>query len=97
MKKKTNRKTESLDDELRPEYPAALFRNMRPNRFANHQKIYKRQFVILDEDVSNVFDTDEAVNAVLRGAIRGMERVAAKRKNGKPAPRSASSRKRQAS
>jgi hypothetical protein len=69
MKKKDSPDT----DELRPQYGADLFRTMKPNRFASADLIFKgRRAVYLDEDVAEVFDTPEAVNTVLRSAIRAI-------------------------
>jgi hypothetical protein len=71
MKKKT------LDnDDLRPHYDFD-YTKMKPNRFAGVKKIYKQTYVVLDEDVSTVFQSSEDVNVVLRSAIRAM-RAAAK-------------------
>jgi hypothetical protein len=39
-------------------------------------KFKGRRAVFLDEDVAEVFDTPEAVNAVLRSAIRAMRTAA---------------------
>lgn len=74
MKKKHS---PDLDDDLRPEYGPELFRNMKPNRFAGKEKIYKKAFVSLDEDVSEVFQTSESVNAVLRSVIKAMRTATA--------------------
>ena len=60
-------------DDLRPEYGPELFRNMKRNRFAGMELEFKgRRAVYLDADVAEVFDTPEAVNTVLRSAIRAM-------------------------
>lgn len=69
---------EPEDDDLRPEYPPEFFKNMKPNRFAGVKKIYKRTFVTLDEDVSMVFQSSEAVNTLLRSAIEAMRTAAPK-------------------
>lgn len=45
---------------------------MKPNRFASEKKVYKQTFIVLDEDVSKVFQSSEDVNVVLRSAIRAM-------------------------
>ena len=66
MKKKPS---EGLNDDLRPHYELD-YSKMKPNRFAKREKVYRQTFVALDEDVSEVFQTSEAVNAVLRSAIR---------------------------
>jgi len=69
MKKKAS--PDSKD--LRPEYGAELFSHMKGNRFAGLELHFKgRRPVYLDEDVAEVFDTPEAVNTVLRSAIRAM-------------------------
>lgn len=70
---------EAENDDLRPEYPPEFFKNMKPNRFAGMKKTYKRTFVTLDEDVSRVFQSSEAVNTVLRSAIEAMRSAAPKR------------------
>lgn len=62
-----------LNDDLRPEYPAEFFRDMKPNRFAGMDLKFKGKPPIqLDEDVAEVFDTPEALNIVLRSAIKAM-------------------------
>lgn len=69
MKKKASRDS----DGLRPQYGPELFRNMKRNRFAGVELQFKgRRSIYLDEDVAEVFDTPEAVNTVLRSAIRAM-------------------------
>ena len=72
MKKKEQPEVD-LNDDLRPGYPAEFFRNMKPNRFAGMDLKFKgRPPIRLDEDVAEVFDTPEAVNTVLRSAIKAM-------------------------
>ena len=66
MKKKTTE-----NDELRSHYDFD-YEKMRSNRFAGEPKTYKQTFIVLDEDVSKVFQTSEDVNVVLRSAIRAM-------------------------
>ncbi len=66
MKKKSS---EELDDDLRPHYDFD-FKNMKPNRFASEELIHKQRFVVLDEDVSKVFESSESVNNALRSVIR---------------------------
>jgi len=71
------KKKRSPEDELRPEYGPDLFGAMKANRFAGVELTFKgRRAVYLDEDVAEVFDTPEAVNTVLRSAIRAMRRAA---------------------
>ncbi len=65
------KKTAEVEDDLRPHYDFD-YGKMKPNRFAGMEKIYKKAFVSLDEDVSEVFQTSEAVNAVLRSVIKAM-------------------------
>lgn len=72
MKKKI-----SENDDLRPHYDFD-YSKMKPNRFAGEKKVYKQTFIVLDEDVSKVFQSSEEVNVVLRSAIRAM-RTAAQR------------------
>ena len=76
------RSTDQAEDDLRPHYDFD-FKNMKPNRFASQKKVYKRQFVILDEDVAKVFDSSESVNDVLRLAIRAMRTAVGKRSSSK--------------
>jgi len=66
MKKKTPE-----NDELRSHYDFD-YTKTKPNRFAGVKKIYKQTYVVLDEDVSKVFQSSEDVNVVLRSAIRAM-------------------------
>lgn len=58
-------------DELRDHYDFD-YDQSKPNRFATAEKVYKQTLVILDEDVSRVFDSSEAVNTVLRTAVKAM-------------------------
>jgi hypothetical protein len=76
MKKKHS---PELDDDLRPEHGPEFFENMQPNRFAGMDLKFKgRPPGYLDEDVSEVFQSSEAVNTVLRSAIRAMRTAAPK-------------------
>ncbi len=70
MKKKT-----SDADQLLPHYDFD-YDKMEPNRFAGEKTMYKQTFVILDEDVSKVFQSSDEVNVVLRSAIRAMRSAA---------------------
>jgi len=72
MKKKS-----SDHDDLRPHYDFD-YSKMKPNRFASEKKVYKQTFIVLDEDVSKVFQSSEDVNVVLRSAIRAMRTSAPK-------------------
>ncbi|MEA2237638.1 MAG: hypothetical protein QOC81_2362 [Thermoanaerobaculia bacterium] len=92
-KKAVAKKTSSddLDDDLRPEYPAEFFRDMKPNRFAGMDLKFKgRPPIILDADVAEVFDSPQAVNTVLRSVIKAM-RTASVGGKAKPAVKAASS------
>ena len=79
MKKK---QSEAPDDDLRPHYDFD-FKSMKPNRFAAVEKVQKQTVIVLDEDVSAVFDSSESVNTLLRSAIRAMRTA-----GGKQAPQS---------
>ena len=70
MKKKT-----PDNDELRPHYDFD-YEKMKPNRFAGEKKVYKQTSIVLDEDISKVFQTSEDVNVVLRSVIRAMRTAA---------------------
>jgi hypothetical protein len=74
MKKKTS---DDDGDDLKPHYDFDYSR-MKPNRFAGTELRFKKTPVYLDADVSEVFQTSEAVNTVLRSAIRAMRRTAPK-------------------
>ncbi len=79
MKKTSTRKTHTTD-RMRKEYRFD-YGKARPNRFAMRKK--ERLIVILDPDVSRVFNKPETVNNVLRALIATMPqptrgRVAAK-------------------
>ena len=67
---------EPNDDDPRPEYGPDLFRNMKPNRFAGMTILPP---IYLDADVAEVFDSSEAVNSVLRSAIKAMRKAVPKR------------------
>jgi hypothetical protein len=70
-------KKPAADDDLRPYYDFD-YSKMKPNRFAGITKVYKQTYVVLDEDVSIVFQSSEDVNVVLRSAIRAMRTATAK-------------------
>lgn len=72
MKKKTPE-----NDDLRPHYDFD-YTKMKPNRFTSEKKVYKQTFIVLDEDVSKVFQSSEDVNVVLRSAIRAMRKAVPK-------------------
>jgi hypothetical protein len=74
MRKKSS--PEPLDDDLRPEYGPEFFKHMKPNRFAG---IAIASPMYLDQDVAEVVDSSEAVNVVLRSAIKAMRKTAPKR------------------
>ncbi len=68
MKKISTRKTHATDG-MRKEYRFD-YSKARPNRFAMRKK--ERLIVILDPDVSKVFNKPETVNKVLRALIATM-------------------------
>lgn len=71
MKKtKVPEETDRPSDELRPEYRFD-YRKARPNRFAG-QPMEEQVVVLLDPDVSEVFQTPDSVNSVLRALIQAM-------------------------
>ena len=71
MKKaNTSEKGVALISELRPEYHFD-YRKAKPNRFAG-QPEKDRVVVVLDPDVSQVFQTPDSVNEVLRALIKTM-------------------------
>ena len=74
MRKKSS--PEPLDDDLRPEYGPEFFKNLKPNRFAG---VTFTPPIYLDEDVAEVFDSSEAVNSVLRSAIKALRKAAPNR------------------
>jgi hypothetical protein len=59
------------NDELLPEYRLD-YTQAKPNRFAERSAKPKAMFVVLDEDIAQVFQTPEAVNKVLRALIEAM-------------------------
>ncbi len=67
--KKTSTHKSRATDEMRKEYRFD-YSKARPNRFAMRKK--ERLIVVLDPDVSKVFETPEAVNKVLRALIATM-------------------------
>ncbi len=75
MKKTSTRKTRATD-EMRKEYRFD-YSKARPNRFAMRKK--ERLIVILDPDVSRVFNRPETVNNVLRALIANMPQTAKRR------------------
>lgn len=81
MKKRSS----ELEDDLLSEYPPEFFRGMKPNPYAGMDLKFKdRRAVLLDEDVAEVFDQD-AVNTVLRSAIKAMRTATAAPKKTKTA------------
>jgi len=66
---------EVSDDDLRPECGPDFFKNLKPNRFAG---VTFAPPIYLDKDVAEVFDSSEAVNSLLRSAIKAMRTAAPK-------------------
>ncbi len=85
MKKKSS---EDLDD-LRPHYDFD-FSKMKPNRFAGMKLSAP---IYLDDDVAEVFDSSEAVNTVLRSAIRAMRSAGVKRSSRRTSSKRRASKK----
>ena len=88
MKKKI---VDDSNEDLRPHYDFD-YTKMKANRFAGMELKFKKAPIYLDEDVSEVFQTSESVNTVLRSAIKAM-RTASRT----PAKTSRGARKRRAS
>lgn len=63
------KKTSSEGNDLLPEYELD-YTKAKPNRFALHEP--RRTVAVLDEDLSKVFTTPEAVNKALRALIEAM-------------------------
>ena len=79
MKKTATSKTPSMvREDLLPEYDFD-YRKAKPNRFATRQD-EGRVLVTLDPDVSEVFQTPDSVNKVLRALIEVMPTSKRKRK-----------------
>ena len=71
MKKaSTSKKGVAIKRELRAEYRFD-YRKVKPNRFAG-QPEEDRVVVVLDPDVSEVFQTPDSVNEILRALIKIM-------------------------
>jgi len=68
--KKTSKETPGIKEDMRPEYNFD-YRKAKPNRFAGQQD-QGRIVVTLDPDVSEVFQTPDSVNRVLRALIEAM-------------------------
>jgi hypothetical protein len=68
--KKTSKRNRREPDELRPEY-RFNYSKAKPNRFAAGMKS-STVAVVLDPDVASVFQTSEAVNALLRSVIAAL-------------------------
>jgi hypothetical protein len=79
MRKKSS--PEVHTDDLRPEYGPDFFKSLKPNRFAG---VTFAPPIYLVEDVAEVFDSSEAVNSVLRSAIKAMRTAASKRSTSIP-------------
>lgn len=63
------KKTSSEGDDLLPEYDFD-YTEAKPNRFASDTP--RRTVAVLDEDLSKVFTTTEAVNKALRALIEAI-------------------------
>ena len=63
-----NEKPTLDNDDLLPEYDID-YSKAKPNHFAAR---VKRNTIVLDDDVADVFDSSEAVNRVLRALIQSL-------------------------
>ena len=70
--KRTSKTPKAGRDELRAEYRFD-YRKARPNRFAS-RKGSKVVAVVLEPDVSQVFDSSDSVNHLLRSVISALPR-----------------------
>lgn len=68
--KKTANMTLSNQDDMKPEY-SFDYQKARTNRFAG-QSDDRRTVVVLDPELSAVFQTPDAVNNVLRALVKAM-------------------------
>lgn len=73
MRKKSS---PEVHDDLRPQYGPDFFKSLKPNRFAG---VTFAPPIYLDQDVAEVFDSSEAVNTILRSAIKAMRKALPKR------------------
>jgi hypothetical protein len=71
MKTTPSDKSQQSEDDLAAEYDFD-YSKAKPNRFAGQEGERKMTVVVLDEDVSQVFSSPEAVNKVLRALIEAM-------------------------
>jgi hypothetical protein len=71
MSKTSSEGSENLDDDLLSEYHLD-YSKAKPNRFANSAEKQLLKFVVLDEDVAQVFTTPASVNSLLRVLIESM-------------------------
>jgi hypothetical protein len=78
MKKTSSKTPPGVREEMRQEYDFD-YRKAKPNRFAGQQN-QGRIVVTLDPDVSEVFQTPDSVNRVLRALIEAMPPSKSKRK-----------------
>jgi hypothetical protein len=70
MRRNISKTPSMVRENLQPEYNFD-YRTAKPNRFAS-RKGEDRVVVVLDPDVSQVFQTPDAVNTVLRALIEAM-------------------------
>jgi len=74
-----SKETPGIKEDMRPEYNFD-YRKAKPNRFAARQD-EGRVIVTLDPDVSEVFQTPDSVNRVLRALIEAMPPSKPRRKS----------------
>lgn len=72
--KKTKKTERNQRDELLLEYRLD-YRQARPNRFASRWKKGSK-VIVLDPDVAKVFDSQKAVNAILRSLLTALPKKA---------------------
>ena len=78
MKKARHKRRSVIERDMRPEYRFD-YRRARPNRFAGHVPA-NAVAVVLDPDVTTVFDSSDSVNSLLRSVIKAMPDHAKRRR-----------------
>jgi len=78
MKKGPRKRKRSTARDMRPEYRLD-YGEARPNRFAGRVPA-KAVAVVLDPDVTAVFDSSESVNALLRSVVKAIPPPAKRRR-----------------
>jgi hypothetical protein len=78
MKKAPRKRKGSAAPDMRPEYRLD-YGQARPNRFAGRVPA-KAVAVVLDPDVTSVFDSSDSVNALLRSVVKAIPNHAKRRR-----------------